>query len=160
MTGRTHLPLGVKITQRSYAWGYDYAEDFVIFDCELVNMSFNHLKNMYIGLFMDNDCSRENNYNGYFDDICGFRTTAPSHYIPGLIDTINVAWAADNDGDPDVVGNFHGDFSTTSIIATRILRAPTDSINYSFNWWVSNTYNIENDWGPTGRHNCRSLSLL
>jgi hypothetical protein len=147
-SGRIHLPLGVKITQRSYAWGYDYAEDFVIFDCELVNMGFNHLKDMYIGLFMDNDCGRENNYSGSMDDICGFRKSVQSHYIPGLIDTINVAWAADNDGDPDVVGNFHGDYSTTSAIATRILRAPTDSITYSFNWWVSNTYNIEDDWGP------------
>jgi hypothetical protein len=147
-SGRTHLPLGIKIVQRSYAWGYDYAEDFVIFDCQLSNQDFYHLKDVYIGLFMDNDCGRDNSYAASQDDICGFRETYPSHYIPGLTDTLNIAWAADNDGDPDVVGHLHGDFSTTSIIATRVLRAPTNKINYSFNWWVSDIYNIENDWGP------------
>jgi hypothetical protein len=145
---RYHKPLGVKITQKSYAWGYDYAEDFVIFDCEIANINmFRELKNLYIGIFVDNDIGRETRYNSY-DDICGFMKTVPSRYIAGLVDTIDIAWAADNDGDPDPVsGDYQGLYSPTGVAATRILRTPADSLAFNFNWWVSDQ-RPSYDWGP------------
>ncbi|MEW6015006.1 MAG: hypothetical protein AB1690_06760 [Candidatus Zixiibacteriota bacterium] len=144
---RFHKPMNLKITQRSYAWGYDYADDFVIFDCELGNMSFKTIEEVYIGIYLDNDIGRDYTYNSY-DDICGFKATVPSRYIPKLIDTINLAWAADNDGDPDPVsGSYFGFYSPTSAAGIRFLRAPTDAIDVSFNWWISD-YNPQYDWGP------------
>ncbi|MCX6827922.1 MAG: hypothetical protein NT002_01370, partial [candidate division Zixibacteria bacterium] len=144
---RWHRPLHIQFTQNSYAWGYDYAEDFVIFDCKIINVGFYDLKKVYIGIYMDDDVGRDFRYVG-FDDICGFKRAMPSRYIAGLIDTVNIAWAADNDGDPDPVsGNFSGYFSPTSIVATRILRTPADSVSFNFNWWVSD-YDPRNDWGP------------
>ncbi len=147
-SGRFHRPLNVQITQKTYAWGYDYAEDFVIFDCEIANMDYNRtLNDIYIGIYMDNDIGRDYREGGY-DDICGFRKTVPSRYIPGLVDTINLAWAADNNGDPDPVsGDYIGLYSPTGIVGTRILRTPLDSLFFNFNWWLT-SYRPEYDWGP------------
>ncbi len=146
-SNRLHQPLNVKIRQRSYAWGYDYAEDFVLFDNDLVNLGPNDLKNVYIGLYFDWDIGREYRYVGG-DDICGFQKAVPSRYIAGLTDTINIAWAADNDGDPDPIsGRYSGMFSPTAAVGVRLLRTPNDSIRFNFNWWAS-SYRPEDDWGP------------
>ncbi len=147
-SGRFHRPLNVRITQKSYAWGYDYAEDFVIFDCEIASLNYyQELKDVYIGIYMDNDIGRDYREGGY-DDICGFKKSVPSRYIGGLVDTINIAWAADNNGDPDPVsGDFLGLYSPTGIVATRLLRTPLDSLYFNFNWWIS-SFRQDWDWGP------------
>jgi hypothetical protein len=147
-SGRNHLPLYIKINQKSYAWGYDYAEDFVIFDCEIANINYHReLKDVYIGIFVDNDCGKDYRDNAY-DDVCGFKKSLPSRYIGGLWDTINIAWAADNNGDPDPVsGDYMGLYSPTSAVATRILRTPLDSLDFNFNWWISSWW-PGRDWGP------------
>ncbi|MCP4706407.1 MAG: hypothetical protein GY865_17550, partial [candidate division Zixibacteria bacterium] len=144
-TGEVHNKLGIKITQRSYSWGYDYAEDFIIFDYSIVNVGQKNLKDVYIGLYMDNDCSTANGGNAS-DDICGFLKSAPSRYIDGLIDTVDVVWAADNDADPNAGGIIQGDRAPTSAIGTKILRTPSDEASFSFNWWASNFNSY--DWGP------------
>jgi len=82
------------------------------------------------------------------DDICGFLKSAPSTYIDGLIDTLDVAWGADNDGDPNQGGNLQCLRSPSSIIGAKILRSPADSLNFTFNWWVSNFYETVINWGP------------
>lgn len=33
-----HIPMGLEIEQRSYAWSYSHAEDFVIFDYFIKNV--------------------------------------------------------------------------------------------------------------------------
>lgn len=142
---RYHVPMGLKVTQESYAWGYDYAEDFVLFDYKVANIGINTMKNVYIGLYFDNDIGRDYQYIGS-DDICGFSRAARSQYIAGLMDTINIAWAADNDGDPNAAGALTH-YSPTAVVATRILRTPSDSLHFSYNWWVS-SYRSDEDWGP------------
>ena len=147
-TGRLHRPLKVEVVQRSYAWGYDYAEDFIIVDYQIGNIELRELKDVYIGLMIDNDIGRANSsYKGY-DDICGFKKTMRSQYISGLIDTLDVVWAADNDGDPDPYsGAYAGLFSPTSVIGVKVLRAPSDEIDFSFNWWIPG-WDSDSDWGP------------
>ena len=146
-TGEVHKPLGIKVFQRSYAWGYDYAEDFVIFDLSIVNIGEEGLEDVYIGLHFDNDCGVDYQYNSG-DDICGFLRTASSGYIENYVDTINVAWAADNNGDPTQNGALQGLRSPSSVVATKILRTPSDSLRFNFNWWASSYYLPEENWGP------------
>ncbi len=159
-SGETHNSLGIKVIQRSYAWGYDYAEDFILFDYSIVNIGNKNLEDVYIGIYVDNDCGVENTFTS-FDDICGFLKSAPSRYIDGLVDTIDIAWAADNNGDPNEGGNLQGIRSPTSIIGTKILRTPSDSINFTFNWWVSNFFETQINWGPrkqsTGQESVRTF---
>lgn len=146
---RPHIPLGLEIKQRSYAWSYDYAEDFVIFDYTIRNINRFPLKKIYFGIYVDADVyhlSREG--NGWSDDICGYVHAVPSPDIPCYQDTIRVAWTADNDGDPNSnAGNVFDFTSATSLTGTAVLRSPNPDMQYSFNWWVaSGTPSL--DWGP------------
>jgi hypothetical protein len=151
--GRPHLPLGIEITQKSYAWSYEYAEDFVLFDFDIANIGDKTLKDLWVAMYIDADVKHisENPYGdqeGAQDDICGF----DSLYI--LIDgpdtsynRINTAWIADNDGQP-----YSGAYeyrSPTGVSGVRVVRTPLppESLSYGFNWWISNT-NSTFDWGP------------
>lgn len=48
-----HTPLGVEVRLRALAWGSPYADDFVILDYSLVNISGNELTDVYLGLWVD-----------------------------------------------------------------------------------------------------------
>ncbi|MEE9442999.1 MAG: hypothetical protein V3V99_10080 [candidate division Zixibacteria bacterium] len=146
---RWHQPLNIEITQRSYAWSYGYAEDFIILDYSIRNLGEFPLKQLYIGFVNDADAyhlSKSETDPTWKDDICGYKETIPSPFWPGYEDTIRVAWVADNDGDPNWKGKY--DFSSvTGVTAIRVIRTPSDSLEYSFNWWVTD-YTPERDWGP------------
>ncbi len=144
--GRAHIPLGLEITQTSYSWTLPQAQDFIIIDYSIRNFGGNVLRDMFIGLFIDGDVGHIfHDLNRYYDDICGFRPAVPSVLGHNLQDTVNLAWIADNDGDP--LYDEYGNTSATSIAGVRVLRWPTGSEGFSFNWWMSNG-NSRFDWGP------------
>ena len=145
---RAHQPLYLEVTQKSYAWSYPYAEDFILLDFEIRNIGRFPLKQLYIGLIVEAivyHLSKSESDETWQDDICGFKRVIPSPVWPGEFDTINVAWVADNDGDP--AGRFFDNTSATSVTGTRVIRTPSDSLEYSFNWWVTH-FNTSVDWGP------------
>ncbi|KPL01822.1 MAG: hypothetical protein AMJ73_09775, partial [candidate division Zixibacteria bacterium SM1_73] len=152
---RRHFPLNVQITQKSYSWSYEYAEDFVLIDFSIKNIGFKKIRDMYVGLYVDADVGHkdENPYGEYGaqDDICGFRhlITAPKGEC---YDTVNLAWISDNDGHGNLDGGKTASvFSTSSCIGvtgTRVVRAPKPGLQYSFNWFISHTGGAPNDWGP------------
>lgn len=145
---RDHLALGIKIEQRSYAWSYEYAEDFILFDFDITNIGTNNINKVWLGMYIDADVlhSSEDSYAGAQDDICGFSR----NYVSLANDTteINTAWIADNNGFP--ANQTGGTFDYTSprgVSGVRVVRAPGDSIEFGFNWWISNINSIY-DWGP------------
>jgi hypothetical protein len=146
---RSHIPIGLAVQQRSYGWSYEYAEDFIIFDYTLKNVSRFPINQLYLGIYVDPDVyhlSREG--SGYSDDICGFLESIPSEDTPGYSDTVRIAWTADNDGDPDPMNlNVYNFTSPTSLTGAIVLRTPNPDLEYSFNWWVANV-NPSLDWGP------------
>ncbi|EQB63154.1 MAG: hypothetical protein RBG1_1C00001G0733 [candidate division Zixibacteria bacterium RBG-1] len=144
-------PLNLEITQKSYSWSYEYANDFVLFDYSIKNIGTNKLTSVYIGFYIDFDIYNQSfDGGGYFDDIAGFKFSVPSPYDPRLEDTVSIAWGADNDGlsaarvEGDV---FLDNFSPTGVLGTRVLRSPNPDLKHSFNWWVSNG-NPQLDFGP------------
>ncbi|HWR83074.1 MAG TPA: hypothetical protein VN285_07215, partial [Candidatus Deferrimicrobium sp.] len=146
--GRPHIPLHMEITQKSYAWSYAYAEDFVLFDYEIRNIGPRPLENVYMGFYVDADvcpggipCVMQ----GHADDICGFVEKLPVEVQRGdTFDlTVNLAWIADNDG-KFVVSE--GD-PVPHVTAMRIVRTPATFLDVSFNWWISNG-NAALDFGP------------
>jgi len=153
-SNRRHEPIGLRITQTSYSWSYDYARDFVLIDFVLTNISYRKIEEPYMGLYVDADVWHEAAVTGtgHTDDYSGYLVAVPSPY-PGVMDTINIAWTADNDGDPASGGIF--DYkSPTGVSGTRVVRGPAASsgcgpapLNFSFNWWSSNS-DIRFDWGP------------
>ncbi|MEA3297723.1 MAG: hypothetical protein U9R56_07660, partial [candidate division Zixibacteria bacterium] len=150
--GRPHVPLHIEVTEASYAWSYSYAEDFVLFDYKIRNIGSKKLKDVYMGVYVDADvCFDCTGTNGYADDLCGFLRTYPTQYgTCNYTDTVNIAWIADNDGDPGAM------ISAPHVTATRIVRTPSDSLDVSFNWWISNSASAK-DFGPRHRKNLRDL---
>ncbi len=143
---RLHIPLGLRVDQRTYSWSYDYAADFILFDYTIKNIGRFPLKQTYFGIYVDADVFHESNNTGWIDDIIGYVNDIPSPEAPGYRDTVRIAWAADNDGDPNPSGNF--DFSSaTGLTGTAVLRTPNPDLKYSFNWWVASG-TPANDWGP------------
>ena len=147
--GRPHKPLNIEVTQRSYSWSYAYAEDFVLFDYSIKNIGRKTLNQVYMGIYVDADVKTRNSQEGFDDDICGFRRFIDSPQGCNFIDTINIAWISDNDGLQSAEDECP--YSTNSLIAvtaTRVVRTPSDSLKYSFNWWISNGNSPSLDWGP------------
>jgi hypothetical protein len=65
---------------------------------------------------------------------------------PGETVKVNIAWAADNDGQPS-----RGEFdstSPTSIIGIKLLGSTNPDAKISYNWWVSDAEGYPKDWGP------------
>ncbi len=153
---RPHIPLNIEVTQRSYAWSYDYAKDFVLFDYSIKNISPRKtLNKVYMGVYVDADVGTAGNGEKHTDDICGFKTDVPSILTPPECntcdwkDTIMIAYIADNDGKdkPTDMCPYTQGGSPTSVTGTRVVRTPSDSLKYSFNWWISNG-EAPKDFGP------------
>ena len=148
---RKHFPLGLQITQKSYSWSYEYAEDFVLIDFFVKNIGVRKIKDMYMGLYIDADVAHidENPYGPYGaqDDICGFKhiVTSPKGECS---DTVNLAWIADNDGHGRKGERIFTSKSPTSVTGTRVVRSPKPGLKYSFNWFISNQSGYPKDWGP------------
>ncbi|MEZ5357865.1 MAG: hypothetical protein R3F48_03475 [Candidatus Zixiibacteriota bacterium] len=145
---RPHIPLNIDVTQKTYGWSYPYAEDFILFDFEIKNIGTYPIKQLYIGIVIEAivfHLSKSDADETWQDDICGFKETIPSPFWPGYTDTVRIAWVADNDGDP--VGRFFDNTSATSVTGVRVIRTPSDTLNYSFNWWVTE-FDPSLDWGP------------
>jgi len=149
---RRHIPLGLKVFQRTLGWSYEYAEDFIMFDYTIQNISPFPIKNFYFAIWVDADVYHESRSGGigYTDDICGFLPVIdmpPGYCIEE--DTANVAWVADNDGDPSSEAGGVFDYTSASgITGTAVLRTPNPDLQYSFNWWVTNYSSTALDWGP------------
>lgn len=144
-----HAPLGIKITQKSYTWTYNYAQNFIIIDWEIENIAGNYLKNLYIGLYVDADVGRVGNSERHTDDICGFQKWFYYETADGGLDSsvINTAWIADNDGRPQDVAS-GTDFEAPAVTGVRVVRAPNPKLKTSFNWWISNG-DADKDFGPS-----------
>jgi hypothetical protein len=152
---RRHLPIGLAIRQTSYTWATPVSRRFVIVDLWIKNTSDRAIGHGVVGMHVDGDV-----YNGLFtdrsgseDDISGFLAVVPG-IVEGSIDTVNVAWTADNDGDPFPGSGFRNE-NPSGVMAMRILRAPRGG-QLSFNWWAylwSDGRTPVVNWGPSMRAN-------
>jgi hypothetical protein len=156
-----HVPLGIKVRETTYGWSYDYADDFVLFDYKITNISSRTLEKVYMGIYVDGDVGHNatlSNGQGAQDDICGFRLAVDQLNLRktkcDFTDTVRIAWIADNDGSgsetpfvPPTKSSFVRATDPTSVTGTRVVRTPSDSLDFSFNWWVSNGL-ATLDFGP------------
>ena len=155
---RPHQPLFIEITQKSYAWSYPYAEDFVLFDYSIKNIGQELLTKVYMGIYVDADVQDADSDDGHLDDLCGFLNTYENPYGDCYFeDTVFIAWIADNDGDFE--GGGLNSTPVPHVTATRIVRTPADELEVSFNWWISNN-TPSLDFGPRKKsENFRDLGF-
>jgi hypothetical protein len=148
---RPHLPLNLRITQKTYAWSHPLAEDFVIFDYAIENIGTEVLNDAYVGIYVDGDVGDWDDWDDAQYDICGFKRTVPDFRdcdSEDWLDTIDIAWIADMRGIrarnylpcPEAL-------TLPEVTGIRLLAAPSDSLTLSYNWWISNS-NPSWDWGP------------
>jgi len=145
---RAHVPLNLKITQRSYSWSADYAQDFVLIDYNIENIGSFDLEDAYLGIYVDAEAGHLSRYAYcHLDDLCGYRQTYPSNVGNGYMDTINLAYIADDNGDPNDNDGVYDHASVQSATGIRIMRKPDENLHVSFNWWISSS-SSSFDWGP------------
>ncbi len=140
-----HRPLFINVTERSYAWSYAYAEDFVLFDYQITNISNRTLEKVYMGLYNDGDVCFDCGNGGYSDDLTGFLQTINRNYgACTYLDTVFIAWLADNNGD---LLDLH---PVPNVTGMRVIRTPAETLDVSYNWWYSaGSANL--DFGPRER---------
>ena len=158
--GRAHRPLNVEITQRSMAWSYAYADDFVLIDYSLKNVGHETLKQVYVGLHVNAGVftlEEEAMNRGWSDDLCGFREKQEASYLPWTCppdsDLVNVAWSIDNDG--GLAGRVRFNPPLLSSLGTRVVRTPRENMEVSFNWWGTG---IGGSFGPQTQSNYRIMA--
>lgn len=170
---RSHKPLFLELTRRSYAWSYGYAEDFVLFDLSIKNTGTRRIENAYVAFQVLPDVGfKGGTRRTASDDLGGLLRTMPSPGLCGFIDTLNIMWWADNDGDPvdgvftdravvgpggdmirscpDVTGIYI--IHPRAVAGGREWQKPT----LSYNWRYSNA-DGSRDWGPRRRENFRDF---
>jgi hypothetical protein len=161
---RGHKPLQIEVTQQSYAWSYEHTKDFILLNYEIKNIGDEVVKDLYVGLYWDADVhpgGRDVNLQrppwgkgvtGGRDDFTGFLYTAPTQFENcQFLDTVAVAWTADNNGDYQ-----YGDFQVGNVIGTCFLDMALDEQKIAYNWWTYN-YNSDYDYGPQMRENLRQM---
>ncbi len=143
LTNRPHIPLNVRVKQTSYAWSFEFAEDFYIIDYVVTNIGSQIIHDAYLGLEL----------RGGFDLdlIAGYKDTAKAFSLRPtncqFIDTVGLWWSADNDGNPDPGQKQFRGGQPTSVTAIKLLQLPADTLTISYNWW-DDSDNGPKDWGP------------
>jgi len=158
---RSHIPIGLELRQTSYAWSSGFSKRFIIVDYWFRNISDRYISDAYIGFNFSGETMYAPHWpiwggdwvGDFSDQVTGFLSVVPGIY-PGTLDTVNIAWSANNDGDPVLNGVF-ANTSKPGVLGIRILRAPVIS-SLAYNWWVwaPSDWNMRVfDWGPRLREN-------
>lgn len=95
-----HDPLGIDVHFESYAWNFSFADNFVIFNYWIKNVSGADLDSVYISLWADLVVRNTN--------VTPPTVGAPfySHGGLGFIDSLRLAYAYDYDGDGGLADNY------------------------------------------------------
>ncbi len=95
-----HVPIGINVHLETYAWNFSFADNFVIFNYWIKNVSGNSIDSVYVGLWADLVVRNTN--------ITPPTVGAPfySHGGLGFLDSLNIAYAYDYDGDGGLADSY------------------------------------------------------
>ncbi len=148
-SGRPHRPLGIEIRQVTHQSPDNFTRRFVIYDLAITNISDHPISKMWFGVFLDNDIFWQDiagcGETPTADDLSGVLPTWPDPVNPLYEDTLMVAWAIDNDGDPCGHPTFPR-LSARGAMGIRVLQKPDPNATINFNWFTTNFGSV--DWGP------------
>lgn len=144
---RGHKPLNVAVVQTSYAWSPAYAENFIVVDYNILNLSDDTIKSCYVGLY----------YNGMIwnrgempwpiaDEWEGYIESTPYEFEELGDELVQIAYVVDRDG---AVQQFSWDLigSCRHAFGIAPLRVPRGSYRNNFNWW-NDQFGDRFNWGP------------
>ncbi len=145
---RYHRPLGVKVKQTSRSWKAKHAQDFIIIEYEIENISNKVIQDLYLGIYhtgMIYSNGEQPSGGAPQDDIPGFLQTHEHLFegAPGK-DTVNIGWVMDNDGKAGIM--LWDMIRTDNAYGLAALKTPKGADDRHFNWFVWTSY--RNSWGP------------
>ncbi|MFH1372594.1 MAG: dockerin type I domain-containing protein [bacterium] len=133
--GQPHIPLNIRMVNRSHAWRSTTESWTVLYDLVITNIGSQPINEGYVGLYFDADVLSISNPGGFTDD------------ITGSIRNLGIGYIIDNDGD---LTNSPPSKPCPRIFAFGLQQMSFLSTDTSFNWWVSNG-NSALDFGPRER---------
>jgi hypothetical protein len=151
--GRPHKPIGIEVTQRSYAWSLGNIDEFIIVDINVRNTGYvdrksssfigSDLRGAFVGILIGADVRTVGNVESIGDEMIGMVQASSSTRHPSQRLQFDMCWVADNDGD--------GPGQLAASGALGIMPLPIWSSRHisSFNWWTLRRNHL--DWGPTRR---------
>jgi hypothetical protein len=136
-SGRPHMPLNIRLSNRSHVWREEPYSNFVLYDLVITNIGQEPINDGFLGLYCDADIQSLDNQYGYQDDLCG------------AIRPHGIFYGIDNDGDP-VDGIYVDTVSTSRIFAVKFLETSFVAADTNFNWWNADS-DIDEEFGPRQR---------
>lgn len=143
---RGHLPLGLQVRQTSYSWSYRYAQDFIIIDYNIANISPDTIYDAWFGQYYVG-CVHHRGEMPYppSDDIAGYLDSAQHEFEELGKEAVDIAYCIDRDG---LSFGYGWDFiRTSSAFGIAPLRLPPGALGKNFNWW-NDQYGSRYNWGP------------
>ncbi len=138
---RSHIPLELRVTQRSMAWSGADLGDFILFDYEIETMGDQTVRDVWVAFLLGWEVGHESDFGN------------PPRYVPcrvgmlreyevdgacGYLDHPNVAYAMSRDGHP-TDGSFD-ERSPLGAVGFMFLGTSSDTGDVHFNWQTQ--YNI------------------
>jgi fibronectin type 3 domain-containing protein len=139
-------PLGIEVIERTYAWSHHYAQNFIIWDYEIINVGLaseaanenslmvvpdtpQDLTDVYVGIRFDGDIASLAPGTYWYDDLTAYH---PEY---------NISYIYDAD-DPERIEDDTGELGlATGYLFAALLNSPMDKtgvvgIPASHNWWT------------------------
>jgi len=151
-----HTPIGLQVILRALAWSDPFADDFVILDYSIINVSGTELSNLYIGMWNDTtvgNTDQNNPYDpqapvgwNYYDDMNGGwgpPDWVPENYAVDGDDKIWMMWERDDDGDEGLATSWYG---TRLLGASRQVTPAEGVAPVSYNAWAFRNVPARDDW--------------
>ncbi|HWR82293.1 MAG TPA: hypothetical protein VN285_03225, partial [Candidatus Deferrimicrobium sp.] len=170
---RFHKPLFLELTSHSYSWSYEYADDFVLYQLDVHNIGRNTIQDAYVMIEAYPAVTFTPTNRIPQGHLIGFRQTERSPGTCESVDTLNLMWWADNDGDPvngafteNVALDSAGDRvrSCPDVAAIHIIAPPSVAgkqewrqATLSFNWHFPTFLGSPYDFGPRRHKNYRDF---
>jgi hypothetical protein len=142
--GQPHIPLNLRMANRSHAWLDDTLADLVLYDLVITNVGHDFVHDAYVGVFFDADIGNTSILQRYLDDVAG------------SIRKQGIAYMVDADGDP-VESELIDTLSATRIIAAKFLTTSFETTDTSFNWWESGLEGGPGGFGPRRKADYRDF---
>lgn len=151
---RYHKPLGIKVAQQSRSYYYNYAEDFIITQLTVQNISGQKIDSLFLGWFHYGNIAKTGGFLPGVDhgDIEGYLDSVISEFPELGFEQIDVAWTADIDSRSD--GDAFSAVSLRHVFGIAPIDVPDEANIRTFNWWVEEgTIWMDNltGWGPRRR---------
>jgi hypothetical protein len=99
-----HVPMGLEVTQKSFAWGIPGSDNFVGFEFTIKNDGRQDLHNLYLGFLCDGDAGPEGEENYWTDDRAGLveiDTTVSGSASGSCAEKLRLMVGETHDGDGD-----------------------------------------------------------